>query len=101
MLGARATFRRRRSTLAISSEEKKKNANPRTPAIASIVLGVLLALTGGGNLYENPAPLLIGLVSIGLGVWALSKERRRPAVWGAIIAGLALLGYIGNLAQPS
>lgn len=62
----------------------------------AIVLGVIGVLAGLGL---NSAVVLLGAAGVGLGLWAQQAKRRDFAKWGIACGALAILGYMGLIAD--
>jgi simple sugar transport system permease protein len=75
--------------------------DPATSGYAGLLLGVIAAFTGIPPIQTRTAtlPVSIGLVAAMLGVWTVSRRRRRLG-WGAVAAGVIGIG-LGILATRS
>ncbi|BDZ66002.1 hypothetical protein [Agromyces mangrovi Wang et al. 2018] len=82
---------------SVSYGPSAERAEPRGLGIASLVLGIVSILTGGGAVVGPIAGLALGIVS-------LSREpgNRTMAVWGivlnAVVLGFAALAALGTVA---
>ena len=91
----RGLSRRRRPHWA---QSRRRWTSTGSLAVAAVVLGGLAILSGFGG---NSAVLLLGIVAVGLGVWARVQNKRGPALCGIALAAFSPLGYVGTLVQPS
>ena len=64
-------------------------ASPRNVAILGIVLGVVAGWLALPPVATRSAtlPLLLGILAVAAGIWAVSRGVRRPG-WGAVAAGI-------------
>jgi simple sugar transport system permease protein len=74
----------------------------RHVAIVGIVLGVVGAWIALPPLHTRSVtlPLLLGILAIGCGIWAVSREVRRPG-WGAIASGILGISFALLVLQSS
>ena len=79
------------------AQSRRRWTSTGSLAVAAVVLGGLAILSGFGG---NSAVLLLGIVAVGLGVWARVQNKRGPALCGIALAAFSLLGYVGNLCSP-
>lgn len=97
--GETDTGRRNFSTPAsLRPQSGQRRTSAGSVAIAAMVLGGLGILSG---LRGNSAVLLLGMVAVGLGVWARVQNKRGPAMWGIALAVVAVVGYAGTLLAQS
>jgi ABC-type uncharacterized transport system permease subunit len=86
---------------AIRFERPSRLLTPRAVAVACMVLGVVAFWTAIPPFTVRTvfAPVLVGMLAVAGGIWALTRGARRVG-WGAIVSGLLGIG-LGVLATRS
>ena len=82
--------------------ERLELVSARHIAVVGIVLGVLAAWIALPPLHTRSVvlPLLLGILAIGCGIWAVSRDVKRPG-WGAIASGLLGIAFALLVLQSS
>jgi general nucleoside transport system permease protein len=86
---------------AIATQLERVSRSAREVAIAGMVLGILAFFftLPPTNAHQAWVPLLVGLLAVACGIWAISRGVRRMG-WGAVALGLIGIG-LGVLATRS
>jgi simple sugar transport system permease protein len=82
--------------------ERLELVSARHVAVVGIVLGVVAAWIALPPLHTRSVvlPLLLGILAIGCGIWAVSRDVKRPG-WGAIASGLLGISFALLVLQSS
>jgi general nucleoside transport system permease protein len=82
--------------------ERVELVSARHVAVVGIVLGVVGAWIALPPLHTRTIvlPLLLGILAIGCGIWAVSRDVTRPG-WGAIVSGVLGISFALLVLQSS
>ena len=82
--------------------ERVELVSARHVAVVGIVLGVIGAWIALPPLHVRSVtlPLLLGILAIGCGIWAVSRDVKRPG-WGAVASGILGISFALLVLQSS